>query len=218
MRPSTKDLLKIRDGEPVDAVLMSEVTTDPELQHELRRLKDVQVGLRSLPELTPPLDLWEKIEASAALPAAVERKLEWPRWLGTVAAAATVALVAVMVISRPSEGPGEGPGQIVEQATDNQTELTSPLVTPRLASLVAESRRLEEVVAGFGAAPRLVNTATAGSIVEVQDQILWIDDQLSRSALDGQSPAEVEALWRERVRLMNLLATLRYAQAQRFAF
>jgi len=214
MRPSTKDLLKIRDGEPVDAVLASEVTTNPELQHELRRLKDVQLGLRNLAELAPPLDLWEQIQARAALPEPAAAGSEWPRWLGTMAAAAAVALVAVMIISRP----GEEPTQVVQEAGDDQSQLASSLVTPRLASLVAESRRLEEVVAGFGEAPRLVNTATAGSIVELQDQILWIDDRLNRAALAGQSPARLEALWRERVRLMNLLATLRYAQAQRFAF
>jgi hypothetical protein len=214
MRPSTKDLLKIRDGEPVDAVLVSAVTTDPELQHELHRLKDVQVGLRNLAELTPPADLWEGIQARAALPGSTTGGSEWPRWLGTVAAAAAVALVAVMVISRP----GQEPTQVVQEASDNQSQLASSLVTPQLASLVAESRRLEQVVAGFGAAPRLVNTATAGSIVELQDQILWIDDRLNQAVLAGRSPARLEALWRERVRLMNLLATLRYAQAQRFAF
>ncbi len=214
MRPSTKDLLKIRDGEPADAVLVSAVTTDGELQHEVRRLKDVQVGLRNLPELTPPLDLWGKIQAQAALPEAQPAAAEWPRWLGTVAAAAAVAVVAVMVISRPAEQPT----QVVQQGDNSHSQLATTLVTPQLASLAAESRRLEQVVAGFGEAPRLVNTATAGSIVELQDQILWIDDRLNRAALEGQSAAQLEALWRERVRLMNLLATLRYAQAQRFAF
>lgn len=217
MRPTTKDLLRVRDGEPVDAVLSSEVTTDPELQQEVRRLRDVQVGLRNLPDFAPPLDLWERIETAARQPAAVRPRLPWPRWLATVAAAASVALVALLLVNRANEFPA---GTTVENPVGPrpQTALAQDLVTPRLASLRDESRRLERVVAGFGDAPALANAATAGSIADVQDRILLIDDRLSRASLDGLSLAQREALWRERVQLMNSLAALRYAQAQRFAF
>ena len=174
MRPTTKDLLKLRDGEPVDAVLSSEASMNPELQQEVRRLRDVQVALRNLPDLTPPLDLWTRIEAAANQPAplATPAQFPWPRWIATVAAAASVALVAVVLMN----GAVELPTQIT---ADNEATPTPPasftqnLVTPRLASLRDESRRLERVVAGFGEAPALVNAATAGSIVDVQDRILW---------------------------------------------
>ena len=223
MRPSTKDLLDVRDGKPVDATLMSDITTDPTVQQELNRLRDVQVALRNLPDFTPPADVWDRIQAEAAQPApAAEPSSEWGRWLGTLAVAAGVALVAVMVISpTPPASLDEGLGETTPQTAqinDDQADLREGLMTPRLASLVNESRRLERVVAGFGEGPRIVNAATAGTIVEVQDQILWIDDRLSRAAVDNLSPQQVEALWTERVRLMNSLAALRYAQSQRFAF
>ena len=47
---------------------------------------------------------------------------------------------------------------------------------------------------------------------------MGIDDRLSRASSDGLTVAQLEILWRERVELMNSLAALRYAQAQRFAF
>jgi hypothetical protein len=217
MRPTTKDLLRVRDGEPVDAVLSSEVTSDPELQQEVRRLRDVQVGLCNLPDLAPPLDIWERIESAAtqSQQAKTPARFPWPRWVATVGAAASVALVAVMLVNETTELPSEttvGGNEI------GQSNLAQNLVTPRLASLRDESRRLERVVAGFGDAPALVNVATAGSIADVQDRILWIDDRLSRARLDGLSMVQLEALWRERVQLMSSLAALRYAQAQRFAF
>ena len=216
MRPTIKDLLRVRDGEPADAVLSSEVTTDPDLQQEVRRLRDVQVGLRNLPDFAPPLDLWERIEAAARQPQPAAERPPLP-WLATVAAAAGVALVALLLANRPNELPA---GTTVENRVGPrpQTALAQDLVTPRLASLRDESRRLERVVAGFGDAPALANAATAGSIADVQDRILLIDDRLSRASLDGLSVAQREALWRERVQLMNSLAALRYAQAQRFAF
>jgi len=216
MRPTTKDLLRMRDGEPVDAVLAAEITADPALQQEIRRLRDVQVAMRNLPDFTPPLDLWERIQAAAQQPAQPEPAAAWPRWVATVAAAASVALVAVMWLNRPAEPPA--PITARNDATQLESALTQNLVTPRLASLRNESRRLERLVAGFGDAPALVNAATASSIVDVQDRILWIDDRLSRAKLDGLNATQLEALWRERVKLMNSLAALRYAQAQRFAF
>lgn len=219
MRPTTKDLLRVRDGELVDAVLSSEVTTDPELQQEVRRLRDVQVGLRSLPDFTPPLDIWERIESAAdrSKPVTGRGQSPWPRWVASVAAAAGVALVAVLLVNRTAELPAEI--TVNNGVAQNEpSTLAQNLVTPRLVSLRDESRRLERVVAGFGDAPALVNAATAGSIVDVQDRILWIDDRLSRARLDGLTVVQLEALWRERVQLMNSLAALRYAQAQRFAF
>ena len=219
MRPTIKDLLKVRDGEPVDAVLSSEVTADPELQQEVRRLRDVQVGLRNLPDFAPPSDIWERIESAVKQPehVATPARSPWPRWGATLAAAASVAVVAVLWMSPSVDLPGEITVQN-PAAEIPQSGLAANLVTPRLVSLRDESRRLERVVAGFGEGPALVNVATAGSIADVQDRILWIDDRLSRAGLDGLSIAQLEALWRERVKLMNSLAALRYAQAQRFAF
>lgn len=226
MQPTTKDLLRVRDGEPVDAVLSSEVTTDPALQQEVRRLRDMQVALRNLPELTPPLDLWERIQEAATrgepAPADTARAtVGWPRWLANVAAVAGVAVLAVMLVNQTGETPAEiGPPTDTTGVISAGVEstLSQNLVTPRLASLRNESRRLEQLVAGFGDAPALVNAATASSIADVQDQILWIDDRLSRAASEGIDSARQEILWRERVKLMNSLAALRYAQAQRFAF
>ena len=220
MRPSTEDLIRIRDGEPVDAVLMAEVTSSPDLQHEVRRLAEVRVGLKSLPDFTPPADIWDRIQAAAAEPVQAESKWHWPAKLTM---AASVALLALLILGRMSGVPngqqvtqGPPPSQVVAERSDAGNAL-DPRVTTTLASFMAESKRLERVIAGFGQ-PSLVNAATAVTIAELEDRILWIDDQLSRARVSGLNQAQVVALWEERVELMNSLAAVRYAQAQRFAF
>ena len=63
--------------------------------------------------------------------------------------------------------------------------------------------------------PRVQRAGTLATIDDLQDRIAAIDLQLSGS---GLSPAEQEIYWRERVRLMDSLVRLRYAQTQRMSF
>ena len=85
MYPSTENLLKIRDGEPVDADALAYVEADPSARAELRRLRDrllrreiaksdyydrvVEVRCR-YPLLS--LKVWQWVEASKAHPQASE--------------------------------------------------------------------------------------------------------------------------------------------------
>ena len=45
-----------------------------------------------------------------------------------------------------------------------------------------------------------------------------VDQQLMYARVNGLQPGQAEALWQERVDLMNALLHVRYAQAQRFGF
>ena len=53
MYPSTENLLKIRDGEPIDADALAYVEADPSARAELRRLRDTQQALKDLPSRRP---------------------------------------------------------------------------------------------------------------------------------------------------------------------
>ncbi len=62
-----------------------------------------------------------------------------------------------------------------------------------------------------------MRASTVASLSEIEDRIAAIDFQLSDAGLQ-MTQEEKELFWRERVRLMQLLVQLRYAQAQRIAY
>ena len=63
MHPNTQDLLKLRDGEPIDAQLQARLMADPRATAELERLQRVKTALGELPELEPPTDAWSRIRS-----------------------------------------------------------------------------------------------------------------------------------------------------------
>ena len=85
-------------------------------------------------------------------------------------------------------------------------------------SLSSESARLERLLNEIRYQPRLMNAATATTIAGLQDQIALVDQQLMYSRVNGLQATQAEALWQERVDLMNALLQVRFAQAQRIGF
>ncbi|HEX6994300.1 MAG TPA: hypothetical protein VF339_09160 [Gammaproteobacteria bacterium] len=83
------------------------------------------------------------------------------------------------------------------------------------ARLVAESARLELMLSELDGSPRLMNAGTARTIADLEDYIGLVDEQLSYAEARGVDLRYREALWRERVDVMNALLYVRYAQAQR---
>lgn len=216
MRIRTEDLLKIRDGKPVDAVLLAEVTGDPEAEVEIRRLRDVQTQLKSLPDFAPPADTWSAIAERSREPVASDSSSAVSGQVLKWALAAAAAIVAIVLVL-PQDVEVDPP-ELAVVASGQTNADTSPLVRPQLASLVAQSRRLEQMLGELPARPRLVNAATVGAIGEMEDRILVIDYQLSAASAQGLSDEAIGRLWQERVALMDSLVGLRYAQAQRLAF
>lgn len=221
MRICTQDLLKIRDGEPVDADLHVRVTGHAESQAELQRLREVQRALQDLPVLQPPGRTWAKISAEVERErnGVARTKALW-RWPLRSAVAAGVAVAALMLLARDPETVSEstlGPTTTVAvDATDSG--LDRRLAEPSYASLAAESARLEQALGRIGYRPRLVNADTASTIAIIEDRIGFVDAQLTYATAQRLSDRQTEALWRQRVDLMSALVNLRYAQAQGAGF
>ena len=80
MYPSIENLLRIRDGEPIDADALAYVEADPSVRVELRRLRDTQQALKDLPGFLPPAGVWERVIDNAETDAArrVRRSWQWP--------------------------------------------------------------------------------------------------------------------------------------------
>src|SRR5690606_38181684 len=87
---------------------------------------------------------------------------------------------------------------------------------PSYVSLIERSARLEQVLAQMREQQRpVISGATASTIAGLEDRIILIDEQLTLGAAEGMRPEEREALWRQRVDLMNALVHVRMAQSAR---
>ncbi len=145
--------------------------------------------LRELPELTPPAGVWERV-----LEAERTRRAARTFWRRATALAAALAVVAV--------------GTTVYLVNARSAEEAA-----QYQALVAESARLERVLAELPAARPLMVGSTASTIAGLEDRIAVVDAQLSYAAAQNVGSPYRQALWGERVELMNALVYVRYAQA-----
>jgi hypothetical protein len=165
--------------------------------------------LRELPELAPPPGLWERVlEAHAARIAARRFRRR------SLAAAAAIALAvgATLYVTTRSDAPLSPTvaGNALPQSEAAGGEAAS------YAPLVAESARLERLLAELPAPRPVMVGSTAGTIVGLEDRIAFVDAQLSYAAAQDLAPTYREALWGERVELMNALLYVRFAQTQAY--
>lgn len=78
------------------------------------------------------------------------------------------------------------------------------------ADMRAENERLERLLAMLPER-HAMRGSTAFTIAELEDRLAFLDDRLSRVALEPNAPERAERLWRERVEVMNSLVQVRYA-------
>ena len=165
-------------------------------------------GLRALPELAPPERAWSRIAAAAAT--ARRRRTRYRQGLGLAAGLAGGAL-ALGLWLRASE-PNDGAEAVAARPAP---ALETPIAYD---SLLAESARLERLLLELPRHGRVMNAATAGTIVGLEDRVALIDERLMLAAASGAEPERRQVLWRERVDVMNALVQVRYAQARDIGF
>ena len=171
----------------------------------------LQQGLRALPDTMPPRQVWARIREQAEAeglftdPQAQSRN-GW--YLGAGVAAAAL-LAAVLMLGRVPE---TDPASVVPQ------NIPSDLVAPsKLRALQVQSQQLESDLRALPEQPSVGRASTVATMSEIEDRIAAIDYQLNDATAEWVE-GDREIFWRERVRLMNLLLQLRYAQAQRAAY
>jgi len=218
MYPRTEDLLTIRDGEPIDAELHARLLADPRASDELARIKALKSALGELPELRPGESVRSRIMAELC---AVDRVQigQRRRWL-IFGLAASVAALAVSFLLPMRLVPTIDEEPTLVAANDSreaQTVATAAAAEP-YAALVEESARLERILTVLPERARVMNVGTMGTIVGLEDQVALIDHQLTLGAATGLGGESRQALWRERVDVMNALVQVRYAQAQRVGY
>jgi len=219
MHASTEQLLSLRDGEPLAAEIHDHVESCSDCSRELARLARVRAQLRSLPPVMPRKSLWQAV-AIGSLEQPSQRHFPW---LSAIAVAASFVL-GLFLIGRFDPGSSDtspvparttaAAGSASETVDVGISEVV-PSVTPvTLADLQQRSRRLEGLRTAMPRRPQIVRASTARTIVDLEDRIALVDMRLNSAAALRLTERQRQALWRERVNLMQSLLQLEYAQLQ----
>ena len=180
----------------------------------------LQMKLRELADTMPPREVWNRIENQARAEGLLKKPglSEPARWFAGVGLAAAVVLAVIILPNT---------GDLDDASTTAATESfpTEPELSANagmghyqaINALMVQSQILERDLRALPQQPRVRRVSTTATISDLQDQIAAIDYQLNDPEL-RMTPQQQEVFWQERVRLMDLLVTLRYAQTQRMAF
>jgi hypothetical protein len=177
----------------------------------------LRVKLGDLEDTVPPREVWQRIDRQARA-----EGLFQPFWrvqTRLLAGAGLAAAVVLAVLNIPltplvDDGAGNFPTEpdIADLAVGGGTQ---DLLT--VNALMVQSQQIERDLRALPSRPSLVRAGTAVTIAELEDHIAAIDFTLNHPDLD-LTPEQEQIYWRERVRLMNSLLSLRTAQAQRMSF
>ena len=175
----------------------------------------LQTRLGALEDTMPPREVWQRIEQQARAEGLFERRFgEAPKWL---AGAGIAAAVVLAVLNVPFGTPVVDDGLESFDATPAPSVAANDATPQNLNALMVQSAELERDLRALPVQPSVVQASTAATIAQIEDRIAEIDFWLNHPQV-RMNPVQAEVYWRERVRLMNSLVSLRRAQAQRMAF
>ncbi|MDX1481309.1 MAG: hypothetical protein R3315_06525 [Woeseiaceae bacterium] len=185
---------------------------------ERRRLR---AQLAALPETMPRREVWQRIETQARAEGLLHRPIggERTRWFaGAGIAAAVVLAVLNLPVGNQSATPGTAAvGDAPLPTVPDYDPTSDAALYESINALMVQSRLLERDLRRLPEQPQVARAGTLATIDDLQSRIAAIDYELSERQSD-MSREQLEAYWRERVRLMDSLLRLRYAQSQRMAF
>lgn len=172
------------------------VAACPQCLAELARVRAVRSALGGLPAATAPAGAWAgALARAAARRQATPARPATPAGLAMAASLVAMLAAAILLAQAPAEAP------LAEQPI--------PLAQP-IDGLVAENARLEAMLAGMPQS-RTARVGTAYTVAAIEDRLALLDDRITVVSLEPHAPEAEEALWRERVNLMNSLVQVQYA-------
>jgi hypothetical protein len=211
MHATVKDLISVRDGEPVGAGVAQHVRGCEECSVALAELSEVRRELRRLPDYEPPSRSWAAIEHRLRpLTPARQRSLgnRVTGWRsGVLAGAVGVGALVFVLLSGPIM---HGSWPDTHSSESDPSNKATPTLEP-VGALVARSQELEAVLNGLPR-PRVERAATSAAIDELQARIEVLDLQLSNADESGLSGPQTQQLWSRRVQLLDSLVSVRYAE------
>jgi hypothetical protein len=177
----------------------------------------LQTKLRELADTMPPREVWQRIEQQARAEGLLQS--QWharTRWFAGTGVAAAVVLAVLNIPLTPSADDGATGFPTEPDITEFADSANSQNLTA-MTALMVQSQQIERDLRALPTGPSVVRAGTAVTIAELQDHIAAIDFTLNHPDL-VLTPEQEQIYWRERVRLMNSLLSLRTAQAQRMSF
>lgn len=217
MHARTEQLLSLRDGEPVDALVARHVAECPSCLRELERLRQMQARLRTLASLPAPSSAWSSIQAKVEGPAEDGRLSYRQRLVVPAAAAAFVAVVLLVALRFIDTERGASSAKATSTVAPSALVEAPPLSAATVEQLVEQSQQLEYVLRHLPQ-PSVERVAFAATTDIIEERIQWLDMQLSLDPEQPRSSEETRQLWHERVDLMDSLVKVRYAQVQGLGF
>ena len=167
------------------------------------RQRAIEAELEALPDLQAPSELWRGIEQRVRGPNARRERRVRTAWQALAASVAAVSLASVVWLFQPEPS---APAMAASAPVNVGTLME--------ASRAIESQRRELPVmvlpAGFGAIEADARSILAGRIATVDRSLNEL------AAANRIDPAVREALWRERVELMNALVRAEQLQREEF--
>jgi len=206
MHATTEQLLSLRDGEGPAPAVEAHVASCESCRRELARLGQIREQLQALPPIPPSQGLWK----SVAVGSLARREASPFPWLSAVAIAASFVL-GLALIQRLGSGVSD------PEASGPETPIAEvvPSVEPvSLGDLQQRSRQLEAMRRAMPQHAGVVRASTARTIADLQDRVALVDMRLNAAAELDLDPAQQQALWQERVILMQSLLRLEYARIQ----
>jgi hypothetical protein len=213
MHPSFDQLLSLRERVAPEDDVAVHVRNCAECRATVESTRGIAARLRELPSQAAPPDRWLAIRTAFLAQAAARstRRVRRPGWLLPAASAAIVLCAVLLTVG--SHGPQQGTSARTPVASDAPS-----FSAPPQQVLVAESQRLEAVLATLPADTRVSRAGTALTVAGLEDRIRWVDYRLNMANEAGINPRQEDLLWRERVELLNSLVAVRYADARTRAF
>jgi hypothetical protein len=183
----------------------------------------LQMKLREMADTMPPRAVWNRIEEQARAEGLLKKPgmPEAAKWFTGIGLAAAVVLAVIIspnsgnrIESPTSTTSSEFPTEPAYSASANDVEARQ---YQSINALMVQSQLLERDLRALPEEPLVRRAGTIATISGLQDRIAAIDYQLNH-AESRMTPQQQEVFWRERVRLMDSLVQLRYAQARRTSF
>jgi hypothetical protein len=195
MHLTMEQLVALRDAgsEPGSAGSQAHLAECPQCTAELDRLYQRVARLRALPTLRAPRDRF----ALVAERVRHDRRQVHVRRVG-MGALALAASLLLTVIGRDLLTP------------------PSASASDQLTAVMAESATLEQALRQLRDGRRVTDAYTTGAAVSLEDRIAELDRELESAQLHRTSGTEANllALWRERVGLMDALVDVHVTRAQ----
>ncbi|MFO7278017.1 MAG: hypothetical protein DIU56_013345 [Pseudomonadota bacterium] len=164
--------------------------------------------LRELPaEERPPYD-WNEFLRRAQARAAPARRARH-RGYAAAAAAFVAVVIGAALMGRLASRSVAPDGFTGSNTLSASSSYFAPKDDEQLTALVAAAERW---LASLPQEPAVVRVDTRLAVTGLEDRIAWMDERITAERMAGAPPERLEALERERARLVQSLVQVRYAE------